>query len=256
MIKTVQIHQYRENVLTQMEDAVCLEEDFEVHVNQAFYVALRCIPDKLEDWVTGFLFSEGMILRAAHIEAITIGTNKIDVKLNQPIPKNRNTRRTLSTGCGAGIINLASTTSGHCGILPMGWTCNAEILIPYMRELNQASALFRQTGGVHSCALADTTSIRYHADDIGRHHAADRVIGAALRNNQNLSEFMLLTTGRISSEIVAKAIRARIPLLVSLSAPTSYAIQMAQAVRLTVIGFCRGNRFNIYSAPERILVSQ
>jgi FdhD protein len=119
-------------------------------------------------------------------------------------------------------------------------------------EFQRKSVLFRETGGVHSAALANGEAIRIFMADIGRHNAIDKVIGKALLSGLNLADLVMLTSGRISSEIVLKVAHCGTPILVSRSAPTDRAVEMAKQVNLTVIGFARGSRMNIYSGEERI----
>jgi len=113
--------------------------------------------------------------------------------------------------------------------------------------------VFTLTGGVHAAAISDGKNILFFSEDIGRHNAVDKVIGKTFLNGINFSITILLSSGRISLEIVKKAITAGIPVVLSRSAPTSLAIQTASVKNLTLIGFLRGKRFNIYSGYERTL---
>lgn len=125
-------------------------------------------------------------------------------------------------------------------------TFDKATILDLMHNFNSISTLFKDTGGVHTCGLADSTSILKVADDIGRHNALDKIIGWSIMNHLTLSNKILLTTGRISSDIISKMIRASIPLIVSRSAPTSYALEMANDYSIQIIGFARGQRMNVY----------
>jgi FdhD protein len=120
-----------------------------------------------------------------------------------------------------------------------------------MKQFQNDSLLFRQTGGVHGACLVRDNLIRYRADDIGRHNAVDKVAGMALLAEQALPEYILLSSGRISSEIVKKSVRLGIPMIVSHSAATSEAIRLGWQYKVYLLGFARGSRFNIYSGFEQ-----
>ncbi|MCK5427578.1 MAG: formate dehydrogenase accessory sulfurtransferase FdhD, partial [Thermodesulfovibrionia bacterium] len=115
------------------------------------------------------------------------------------------------------------------------------------------SELFRSTGGVHSAALCDAHEMLVFAEDIGRHNAVDKVIGYAFLENIPMQNKILLLSGRLSSEIINKAVRAKVPLLISRAAPTDIAVETAKKYNLTLIGFLRGQKLNVYSNPQRLI---
>jgi FdhD protein len=119
-------------------------------------------------------------------------------------------------------------------------------------ELQQKALLFKATGGVHSAALADNEMLLYFYEDIGRHNAVDKIIGECLLNGTATDDKALFTSGRISSEIMLKAAKLKIQLIVSRAAPTSLSVELAEALNITLVGFVRGRRMNIYSHPWRI----
>ena len=116
-----------------------------------------------------------------------------------------------------------------------------------IKEFNKSSQLFLDTGGVHSCALCDINKIIIFKEDIGRHNALDKVLGKALLEDIDFRDKIILTSGRISSEILIKTAKRQIPVIVSRSAPTSLSIDIAKKLNITLIGFARGKRMNIYS---------
>ena len=123
-----------------------------------------------------------------------------------------------------------------------------------MGALQQNSNYFHQSGGTHTAAIASGKKIIYQLEDIGRHNALDKVIGRALLKEINLKDKILLTSGRISSEMIIKVLKQGIPFLVSRSAPTGAALKIAGSKNITLLGFCRGKRFNIYSGEERVII--
>jgi FdhD protein len=121
-----------------------------------------------------------------------------------------------------------------------------------MQELNQHSVLYRKSGSVHGAALAEGEKIRVFCEDIGRHNAVDKVLGAAFLQGFSTIGKILLTSGRVSSEILVKAVKRRIPFLLSYSGPTDLAVDMARQMGITLIGYIRGNRMKIYSHGDRV----
>ena len=125
-------------------------------------------------------------------------------------------------------------------------------VVNLMREFQRSSYLFKRTGGVHSAALCRREEIEIFAEDIGRHNAIDKVFGESLLKDIQTEDKVALTSGRISSEIVIKVLRRGVPILISLGAPTDLAVSLAEKMRITVIGFARGRRMNVYTHGFRI----
>ena len=126
-------------------------------------------------------------------------------------------------------------------------------LVARGREFGRQAELYRLTGGVHACGIADTESVLLFAEDVGRHNAFDKVAGMALSCGMDLSQKVALTTGRLSAEIVAKAIAHGVPLLASSSAPTAMGVQWSRRFGLTLVGFLRGKRMNVYTGYQRVV---
>ena len=148
-----------------------------------------------------------------------------------------------TSGCGS---SLSAILEGERKEFPKIHFNPANIL-NLMKIFQKKSVLFSQTGGVHSATIVQNEQIIFFADDIGRHNAVDKVIGMSILENIDLQNTILFSSGRISSEIVKKTVRLRIPLIVSQSAPTSEAIRLAWNHKMYLIGFTRSNRFNIYT---------
>ena len=118
--------------------------------------------------------------------------------------------------------------------------------------MQDKALLFKSTGGVHSAAIAERDQILFYSEDIGRHNAVDKIVGECILKDISLEDKILLTSGRISSEIVIKGAKLGLPLIVSRSAPTSLAVELARETGITLVGFARGKRLNIYSHSVRI----
>jgi FdhD protein len=122
----------------------------------------------------------------------------------------------------------------------------------YANYLDQNSDLFRETGGLHNGGVGHAGEVRYTCHDIGRHNVLDKLLGRAYLLNLDLADHVLFFSGRVSSEILLKVAKMNIPILVARSAPTELALTLAEDLNITVIGFARGDRLNIYTGPERI----
>ena len=131
-------------------------------------------------------------------------------------------------------------------------TLNPEQILSMMSQLQNASALFKQTGGLHNGAISDGQDFFEHRQDIGRHNALDKLYGYCIKNHIPVRDKVLIFSGRISSEILIKAAKIGVGVILSKSAPTTLAVQLADDLNITAIGFIRDGNFNVYSHPERI----
>jgi FdhD protein len=141
----------------------------------------------------------------------------------------------------------------ECRPLDSTFALRASQLVGLASEFAKQGVLYRLTGGVHACGIADPGGVRLFAEDVGRHNAFDKVAGMALRAGLELSEKVALTTGRLSAEIVAKAIAHGVPILASSSAPTAMGVQWSRRFGLTLVGFLRGGRLNVYTGYQRVV---
>lgn len=249
------ILQYRQGQIRQVTDVVAAEYDLAIQVNGKDFITLLCTPRSLENLVVGFLFSEGVIQSRDELESLSVD---VEGKQAQVTLENKDAfilagdqlfaQKTITTACGKGrsmlyladFNDLADRIDGN-------FKFQAGHILKLMAQFNRQSQLFLETGGVHSCALSDGAEILVFEEDIGRHNALDKILGYAMLQDISLRDKMVLTSGRISSEIVGKVARRGIPAIVSRSAPTSAAIEQAQALGMTLVGFARGSKFNVYT---------
>ncbi|MGB2823980.1 MAG: formate dehydrogenase accessory sulfurtransferase FdhD, partial [Phycisphaerae bacterium] len=129
----------------------------------------------------------------------------------------------------------------------------AEALLDLTRQFQKSMDLWKRTGGVHACALADGERILIVAEDVGRHNAFDKVVGRAFLEGVEPADKLMLTTGRLSAEMVSKAVAARLALVVGRGAVTALAIDLARRFGITLVGFARASRFNVYTGFQRVL---
>jgi FdhD protein len=204
-------------------------------------------PVQLEDFVTGYLFTEQIIKGIDEIESIKIEKNRISV-ITKNLFKVLGPKKTILSGCGG------STSYIDAEKLPKiksDFVIRLEKINESIRDV-LSSDLHRTTGGIHVVALLDTEKVISVSEDIGRHNAVDRVIGYGLRTGIDFSRTFIVSSGRISSEMVRKCLIANIPVVVSRGATTTLAIDIAAKTGLCVIGFVRSSTMNIYTHPERV----
>jgi FdhD protein len=204
-------------------------------------------PVQLEDFVTGYLFTEQIIKGADEIESIKIEKNRMSV-ITKNLFKVLGPKKTILSGCGGSTSfidteKLPKIKSGYSITTANIWNSIKAVL---------NSELHVTTGGIHIVALMDGEKILAVSEDIGRHNALDRVIGFALMNKIDLSRTWVVVSGRISSEMVRKALIAGIPIIVSRGATTTLAVEIAKNTGLTVVGFARSSKMVVYTHTERI----
>jgi FdhD protein len=212
---------------------------------------IACAGIHLKELAIGFLRSEKMIARGNDIKNIKIEKNTANVTLKKkkefsPLP----VKNIASSGArGKTNIELLMPL-----IVPADFTIKTKIALKLMDDLLNGSAVHNQTGGTHCSALAMGRKIIALREDIGRHNTIDMLVGFSILRNINLSEAIILTTGRISSEIVYKVWNIGIPVIISHSAPTANAVKLSSEANITLIGYVRGGTMNIYSHERRVKI--
>ncbi|KPU26753.1 formate dehydrogenase [Caloranaerobacter sp. TR13] len=232
-------------------DIIVVEYPFTIFINDEEFVTLLCSPKSLKYLAIGFLHSEGVINKKEDIASISIdkynGHAYVYTKDKGILARKLYGKRTITTGCGKGTIFYNVMDSFKSKSIEGNISVKKENIIKLVSIFNKKSELFANTGGVHSCALCQEDKIILFEEDIGRHNALDKILGRALLDDIDLKDKMILTSGRISSEILIKVAKRQIPVLISRSAPTSLAIDIARELNITLIGFARGKKMNIYS---------
>lgn len=249
-------------------DQLAVEEPIEIKLNyfdgghateKNISVTMRT-PGHDEELALGFLFTEGIIQRVDQIKEVnTPKENTIVVTLvESEIPSLQSTERnfytTSSCGvCGKSSIDAIRTTSAYQPSADR-MVIHSSFLFGLQDRLRKVQAVFESTGGLHASAIFDVESkLITLREDVGRHNALDKVIGASFMNNKlPLSDVLLLLSGRASFELIQKASMAGIKIVAAIGAPSSLAVKLAQEFDMTLIGFLRDNRFNIYSGQKRI----
>lgn len=256
--ETYTIVRYQSGTFSKQTDEVVTESPITIKLNSEEYVTVVCTPNYIEDMVIGFLISEGIISSYKDIEELWIQKENgiIHVKSSKinPLYQTLYNKRYVTSCCGKSrqgfvFINDAAKAKKlhdiHITITP-------EECFHLMTSLQQSSTTFRQTGGVHNTALCDRKNILLARMDIGRHNALDKIYGHCLRNNISVQGKIIAFSGRISSEILLKVSKIGCEIVLSKSAPTKLALQLAHDLGITVVGFIRNGSCNIYTHPERI----
>ena len=241
----------RENVNSE-EDLIILEYPFTIFIDDEEIITLLCSPKSLKYLAIGFLHSEGFIEDYEAVDNIQIdeenGRAYVKLNIRKTFNEKLQGKRTITSGCGKGTVFYNVLDSFKSKKINNTVEIKPSEIVELMRKFNSESELFKSTGGVHACAICSKNDIIYFEEDIGRHNALDKVLGKALIDNIDLNEKIILTSGRISSEMLIKAAKRGVPVVVSRSAPTSLAIDMASELNITLVGFVRGEKMNIYSS--------
>lgn len=237
---------------------VATEVPLTIEVNGDEFATLLCSPSDLREFTYGFLFTSGVINHASEVKRYSLDDARWRVEVvtaRSPDPLMLG-KRVYTSGCGRGVMytNILELSSRQP--LVDDFSVLPEFVVACMKWLQASSPLHQVTGGVHTAAFSARGKTPEKAfDDIGRHNAVDKVIGHLLLERIDTSNLVLICTGRISSEVLHKAKRAAIPILLSRAAPTHQTILLARDMGITVIGFARGGMFKVYSHEKRVLES-
>ncbi len=255
------LHRYRYGQgFTQTPDFLASEEPLEIRVNGNSVAVTMRTPGHDEDLATGFLFTEGILreateivefVRCRDVDAAFSG-GILDLRLRSTPDLSRLTRH-LFTSSSCGVCGKATLDAVFGQFPPIASPeshihLTADQLLSLPEQLRRAQSTFDRTGGLHASALFDTSGqLLLAREDVGRHNALDKVIGHALRSGIDLADTALLVSGRISFELMQKALAARISLVAGISAPSSLAVSLARRSGQTLVGFLRGEGFNLYT---------
>jgi FdhD protein len=240
-----------------VSSASIIESPVSLTVNGEIWLTFMCTPVDLEALAVGFLFNEGLIENHSEIADIRVCPEEenIDIWLNRSIQKPDLWRRT--SGCTGGVTSQSNSPAGASSrfSLTNGWGLSSDQVNHLVGQLYQEQLLYQQSGGVHTSALSDGEKLVILAEDVGRHNTLDKLAGKMLLQDLRIPHPIILTTGRLSSEMLQKASRLGAPIIISRTSPTSLSIQLAEQWGITLVGYARRDRFNIYTHPHRILPS-
>lgn len=250
------IIRYENGQLFATEDFYVTEFPLTIMVNGEEFATIICSPTNMEELVLGFLASEGAILKRDELKSIQIDDSKgfAHVELTKSLGDRfeYSTKRMIASCCGKSRefyfhndAAIAKTSMSKIELHP-------QQILRMMTQLQSVSVIFKQTGGLHNAAISDGNTFFEHRQDIGRHNALDKLYGYCIQRHISVRDKVLIFSGRISSEILIKAAKIGVGVILSKSAPTTLAVQLVKDLNITAIGFIRDGNFNIYSHPERI----
>jgi len=232
---------------------VIVEAAVDISINAKYWLTLMCTPSNLEELAIGFLYNEGIITSFDEIKMIEVCHNgsNIDIWLNHSIDLPEKWQRT--SGCTGGTTSVILNNSKHTKLLP---TKISSLKISMLLDLlHQNQNLYNLSGGVHSSALSDGDKMLIVMEDIGRHNTLDKIAGRCLMEIGFPTASILISTGRISSEMLQKASRIGSAIIISRTSPSSLSIEFANHMGICIIGYARMDRFKIYSHPEYVEIA-
>ncbi len=250
--KSIRYEQYEFQKWKSFDAETIVETPVSLTVNAEVWITFMCTPINLEALAVGFLYNEGIIENMGEVNDVRVcehGDN-VDVWLNHGAKQPSSWRRT--SGCTGGMTAVDLLARPNISFDSDRFKIQPDAIGKLVEMLFEAQSLYRETGGVHTSALSDGEQIIISAEDIGRHNTLDKIAGLSLMNHIKPDTKILITTGRISSEMLQKAARMNVPVLISRTSPSSLSIEMAERYGITLIGYARKHRFNVYSNMQRV----
>lgn len=258
-VKKRTVLRFKNGEMESVEDKIVTEFPVTVKINEEEFVTMVCSPQYIEDMVIGYLASEGVIRAYTDIKNIWVqekeGYVHVTIDKLNPYFQNLQNKRYITSCCGASrqgfvFINDALTAKKMNDI---SVELSIKDCFQLMNKLQQSAATFQETGGVHNAAICDKNGFMLSRMDIGRHNALDKLYGYCLKHHISIRDKVVVFSGRISSEILLKVAKIGCEVVLSKSAPTELALNLAEELRITTVGFIRSDSLNIYTCPERIL---
>ncbi len=255
-IEKITILRLTEESRSSIEDVVAREFPLTIILNNQELVTLLCSPTDLRYLAIGFLFSEGLLSGKDEIKKVAIdeqrGIVRVETKGDNALASELVFKRFITSGCGRGASFYSAADVQNQAKVESRIQISAHEVLSLVGDFQHRYEVYRATGGVHSAALCDTKSIVVFNEDIGRHNAIDKIFGECTLKDIPTDERVVITSGRISSEILLKVAKRNIPIIISKSAPTDLGVKLADDLGITLLGFVRGKRINAYTNDWRI----
>ncbi|HJE02905.1 formate dehydrogenase accessory sulfurtransferase FdhD [Aliarcobacter thereius] len=255
--KTIIVEKFLENSFESFEDFVIKDEKIDFYLNGEKLISVMTIKEHQDAHIIGFLLSEAVISNINDIKSLKISEDGLSVFVEADISnlayENLFKQKTLTSGCCVGVTGNADKVF-DCSFISTNFKLKSIKILEQMSEFNKSSKLFDQTGCVHKARIVLEDETIYEAEDIGRHNAIDKVIGLATIARKDLKKSILYVTGRLSNEMVVKCVMHKIPIVVSKAAVTYEGIKAANEHGVTLIGFAREHKMNVYTHSGRVKV--
>jgi len=241
--------------IIKIDDELALDEPLCIFVNGEYHATLIATPTLKEELAVGYLFAEGIIDSAGDVRAISLRGDDVLIDLTREVDLREasvGVMNLIVTACGSKIRGISSFTLPK---VESDLKVEASKIIAMCKELNRRSLVHKATGGTHAAMLcSEDGEVHAFAEDVGRHNAVDKVIGSMVLGRRGLGRCILVSTGRLSGEMVQKAGRGGIPLVASMTVPLASGIRLAEAAGLTLISLWRG-RLKVHVNPQRVQLS-
>jgi FdhD protein len=239
------------------EDFVAAESPLTIVLDNQELVTILCTPVNQKYLAVGFLFSEGFLRSKEEIKKVVLDDRKglvwVETMGGGQVDAERLHKRLITSGCGRGASFYSFSDTPERNNVESQVQVSSDDVFRLVKAFQHHSEIYRTTHGVHSAALCDDRSMLVFAEDIGRHNALDKVFGECILNDVTMHDRMIIVSGRISSEMLLKVARRNIPVVISVAAPTSTGVKMANDLGITLIGLVRGSRMNVYSGAGRVV---
>jgi FdhD protein len=248
--RSIRVMKYQQSKGWQSSEShLVIEAESNLMVNGRDWITFMCTPDHLEELSIGYLYNEGFIQSKEEIASIKVcEINLVDVWLTHETSRPTMWKRT--SGCAGG--KTASVENNEMPVVSSEFRARPDEIFLNVTQLLQVQEIYKETRGIHCSTLSDRSNLLFAVEDIGRHNTFDKLAGWMINSGANPKSPVITTTGRISSEMLQKAVRLGCPTLISLTSPTSRSIDLAEQAGVMLIGYARRNSFSIYTHPERM----
>lgn len=255
--KKVIVDKFFEDKCESFEDFVIKDEKIDFYLNGEKLISVMTIKEHQDAHIVGFLLSEAVISTIDDIKSLKIDEDGLKVYVEADISsisyENLFKQKTLTSGCCVGVTGNADL-SFDCSFVQTNYQVKSTQILKQMSEFNKSSKLFDETGCVHKAQIVLEDKTIFEAEDIGRHNAIDKVVGLAAMSKKDIRKSILYVTGRLSNEMVVKCVMHKIPIVVSKAAVTFEGIKAANEHGVTLVGFAREHKMNIYTHSSRVKV--
>lgn len=260
-IESIKITRLEGGRASEIKDKVVKENILVIRVNGRQVVGLIYLPGEEKELAFGHLFTSGIMENVHEVQDYSYSNNTANFKLKDGIDIEDRIAscitggRLVTTSCGPPDYFVQLKQGAGIPKVSSEFRVRSETIFSAVRTVSKCAMIFRETGGTHAAALfTGEGDLIYLSEDVGRHNAVDKVIGASLLSSVQFERSFLVSTGRQTVDMVIKAARAGIPIVASISAATSSGVSAAESTNITLVGFARGRRMNIYTHPQRVLV--
>jgi FdhD protein len=241
-----------------VKEPVALEAPVNLFVNNNYVITLLATPQFQQELALGWLFNEGVLQSYDEVEKVVVNEDNVNVTTRHPIKDELlrvvSVSRLLTTACGLSASKFFETIKGTNGLnVTSNYKIAAEDILDMTQKLDEGT-VYKLTGGVHVAALFEEGRFVAIAEDVGRHNTIDKVIGIGIQATVNFSHSVLVSSGRQPADMVLKAARANIPIIVSIAGPIRSGIIAAKNTGVTLVCFARNHQLKIYTFPDRIII--